>query len=371
MRAIVDALAASTGGGVTYLRSLLRAALAADPELEVTLVVADPAPFVALAADPRVDVVRPLGQAPRLPLRVGWELAWLGRTAAELGGDVLFSPSELAPLAGRLPLVVGFQNPNLYERPVPYASRLAELRLRALARAARASARRAAALVFVSEPFRRVATAALPASPGSSCVIEPGLDEVFISGEAERAAFDELRPYILAVSDFYPYKNFPRLIEAFAALERDELRLVIAGRPVDRPSYEESVARAAALGVADRVVFLGSVPLADMPELYRRAECFVFPSLLESFGFPPIEALACGTPVACARASVMPELLGDSVVWFNGRDPHACAVAIERLLEAPEERERAQAAAPSIQTRFSGIDAGAELAQVFRRLATA
>jgi alpha-1,3-rhamnosyl/mannosyltransferase len=369
LRAVVDALAASTGGGVTYLRSLLRAALAADAELELTLVAAGSHPFADLAADPRVDVLCPLGPAPRLPLRVGWELSRLGHRAADLGGDVVFCPSELAPLATRLPLVVGFQNPNLYERPVPYASAFAELRLRALAAGARASARRATALVFVSEPFRRVATRGLPSTGASQHVIEPGLDEVFSGGPAGNA-YDTLRPYVLSVSDFYPYKNFPLLVEAFAALDRSRvLRLVIAGRPVDHPSYDETVARAAALGIADRVVFLGAVPLAAMPGLYSAAECFVFPSLLESFGFPPIEALACGVPVACARASVMPDLLGDSVAWFDGRDARACSETMARLLTRPEERERARAAAPALRARFSGVDAGAELARVLRAAA--
>jgi glycosyltransferase involved in cell wall biosynthesis len=336
VRVVVDALAASTGGGITYLRSLLLAALAADEELELSLAVANAAPFAELAVDPRVEVVCPLGDLPRLPRRLAWELALLGRYAARLRADVVFAPSEVAPLVTRVPLVVGFQNPNLYERPVPYASALAEARLRALARVARNSASRAAALVFVSDAFRQRAVAALGSVRATQHVIEPGLDPVFMQARRELHSFDALRPYVLSVSDFYPYKNFPLLIEAFHRLGRPSLRLVIAGRPVDRHSYRQTVERVRARGIENRVTLLGPVPLVDMPSLYAGADCFVFPSLLESYGFPPLEAMACGVPVVSSNASVMPAVLGDAAAYVDARDVTVIAEAVARVLDDPE-----------------------------------
>jgi glycosyltransferase involved in cell wall biosynthesis len=333
MRVVVDALAASTGGGVTYLRSLLGAAVETDPELELVLVCGRPDPFAELLASDRVQAAQPLGAQPSLARRVAFELGALGRAAVRLGGDVLFCPSEIGPLRSRLPVVLGLQNPNLYERPVDFASPLQDVRLRLLAFAARRSARRASVLVFVSEPFRRRAAPALDAAVPQR-VVEPAMDPLFrpIRDAGQSGA---PRPYLLSVSDFYPYKNFPLLVEAFALLDRPELRLVIAGRPVDRSSHAETVQRARTLGVDRRVALLGSVPLNEMPALYTGAACFVFPSLLESFGFPPLEAMACGTPVVCSDASVMPELYGDAALYTDARNPAALADTIRRVLSDP------------------------------------
>jgi len=333
LKVVVDALAASSGGGVTYLRSILAQALDADPSLEIVLVVARSDSFDVLADHPRVRILSPLGPSPSLVRRLTWEAAVLPREARQLGGDVLFSPSEIAPLRSGLPVVLGLQNPNLYERPVRYASPLQELRLRLLLLAARASARRAAALVFVSEPFRRRAAPAL-ASRAPVFVAEPPLDTVFREPRPDQLGrFASLRPYILSVSDFYPYKNFTVLVDAFDLLQRDDLRLIIAGRPVDRHSHEQTRQRIRELGLGKRVLLTGAVQLAEMPSLYAGAECFVFPSLLESYGFPPFEAMACSTPVVTSDASVMPELIGDAAAYVNAREARAIAAEVTRVLD--------------------------------------
>jgi glycosyltransferase involved in cell wall biosynthesis len=362
VRVVVDALAATTGGGVTYLRSILASALAADPELELVVVAANAAPFAELVAGGRTRVETPLGSRPSLPRRVAWESTALGRLASRAGGDVLFCPSELAPFGTPVPVVLGLQNPNLYERPVPYAATRQELRLRTLALAARSSARRAAALVFVSEPFRD-RTAPHLASPAPTFVAEPALDPVFdhpLAGDGSAVP----GPYVLAVSDFYPYKNFPLLVEAFALLKRPGLRLVLAGRPVDLHSYRLTLDRAAALGVESQMTVLGSVPLAEMPALYRGAECLAFPSLLESYGFPPLEAMACGVPVVSSDASVMPGVLGDAAAYADARSAPALAAAIEQVLGDP-------AYANALRERGRGRVARLDRAAAGRALVTA
>jgi len=197
-----------------------------------------------------------------------------------------------------------------------------------------------------------------------SRVIEPGIDPIFTPRAVSR--FRELEPYVLSVSDVYPYKNFARLVEAFALLDRPDLRLVIAGRHVDEHVTAELERQIRKLGLDGRVVLLGAVPLVDMPGLYGAAECFVFPSLLESFGFPPLEAMACGVPVACARASVMPEVCGDAPLYFDPYDPADIASATARLLDDRElarnycERGLVRAAS------FRWDEAGAALAELFR-----
>jgi glycosyltransferase involved in cell wall biosynthesis len=228
--------------------------------------------------------------------------------------------------------------------------------LRALARRA---ARSATACVFVSEHLRQRAGI-------EGAVVSPPLDPLYFGPPAPHAQFERLRPYVLTVGDIYAYKNLTVLVDALAELPNAELRLVIAGRRVQETEAARIERRADELGVRERIVMLGAVPHDSMPALYSGAACFAFASLLESFGFPPLEAMACGVPVAAARASAMPSILGDAPEWFAPHDPDDAAGALARLLAEPGpavERGRAQA------RLYDPAAAGAALADVWRRAA--
>jgi glycosyltransferase involved in cell wall biosynthesis len=128
--------------------------------------------------------------------------------------------------------------------------------------------------------------------------------------------------YILFVSNLYPYKNVETLIRAFAKLKADGLdqyELVIAGR--DCNSYQAQLeALATTLNVATKVHFLGFVPPSDLPALYSGARVFVYPSIMETFGKPLVEAMNCGAPVVAANTSSIPEVLGNAGILVP---PHA------------------------------------------------
>jgi glycosyltransferase involved in cell wall biosynthesis len=370
MRVLVNGLSARTGGGLTYLASLLDAALAADAELRLELVLPGrDGPLVSLGVHDRVQIHAPFARPVPLPARLLWEQTRLPSLARRSGADVLFAPAELAPIRSPVPVVVGFQNPNLYARPCPFPF-AQRCRLDALLHAARLSARNAAALVFVSEPFQREALAVLGVSPARAYVVSPGIHRSFHE-TGGHGLFDALRPFILSVSDVYAYKNFPFLVSAFARLRetRPDLRLVIAGRPVHTDAAAAIRERIRELDLEPAVVLLGGVPLRDMPSLYRSAECFVFPSLLESYGFPPLEAMACGVPVACSNASVMPEVCGDAAAYFDPTDVEDCARTLGNLLADAAlrstlvERGRLRAAA------LTWDGAGSALVRVLRDVA--
>lgn len=145
--------------------------------------------------------------------------------------------------------------------------------------------------------------------------------------------------YVLYVGINKPHKNLVRLVEAWAlmtASNEDDVHLVIAGR--EDPRYPEARERAAALGL-ERVMFLGAVAEGDLPALYSGAELFVFPSLYEGFGLPVIEAMACGTPVACSGMSSLPEVAGDAALLFDPTDVNAMAEVMQRALADPDLRE--------------------------------
>ena len=128
-------------------------------------------------------------------------------------------------------------------------------------------------------------------------------------------------PLLLYPARPWPHKNHARLFEAFREIRRrrPELRLLLTGVGHDPRSLPE--------GVEAR-----SVSGAELVDLYRRAACLVFPSLYEGFGLPPVEAMACGCPVAAAAAGSLPEVCGDAAVLFDPLDPEAIAAGVDEAL---------------------------------------
>lgn len=142
--------------------------------------------------------------------------------------------------------------------------------------------------------------------------------------------------YILAVSSLSRQKNFHSLIRAFNLLADKSVKLYVAG------GFSKSFADAellADIASNDRIVFKGRVDDSQLVELYANAACFVFPSLYEGFGIPPIEAQACGCPVVASRAASIPEVCGDSVVYFDPSDIGDIADKISLVLNDAELRQ--------------------------------
>lgn len=124
--------------------------------------------------------------------------------------------------------------------------------------------------------------------------------------------------FILTLGNLQPRKNLPRLIEAYARLKRAKklnLLLVIAGQAQWRESEIYQTIKDA--GVEQEVIFTGYIPHEHLPWLYNAASFFVYPSLYEGFGLPPLEAMACGTPVICANTGALPEVVGKAALTFN------------------------------------------------------
>ena len=162
--------------------------------------------------------------------------------------------------------------------------------------------------------------------------------------------------YVLAVGTLEPRKNLTALLEAFARLRRGgavgpELRLVLAGA---RGWLDEPIFRTVrALGLEAAVHFPGFIDDDDLPAVYSGAALFVFPSLYEGFGLPPLEAMACGVPVVTSNVSSMPEVAGDAALLVDPRDVDGLAAAIVRVLRDEELRDRLRGAGVARARRFS------------------
>ena len=126
--------------------------------------------------------------------------------------------------------------------------------------------------------------------------------------------------------------------------------------------------RVAALGLGDSVMFLGPVAGADLPALYAGAELFVFPSLYEGFGFPVLEAMACGTPVICSNVSSLPEVAGSAALQVDPRDTDALAAAMDRVLGDAALRQEMRREGLAQAGRFSWTRTAQQTLAAYRRV---
>jgi glycosyltransferase involved in cell wall biosynthesis len=241
-----------------------------------------------------------------------------------------------------------------------------------------AAARWADRILTVSEAARRdlVAWFGFPAEKVR--VVTEGPDAIFrpvAPGPGSDAALARLgiEPgprFLLYVGGLSPHKNLPRLIEAFARAAPAELRLVLVGDPGDVFHTHLPELRAAVehFGLGERVVFPGFVPDDELVHAYNRAYALVQPSLLEGFGLPPVEAMACGVPVICSRAGALPEVVGDAGVYFDPTDVASIAEALRRLLDDEPGRDRLARLAARRAARFTWAAAARAILDCFAEL---
>ena len=164
---------------------------------------------------------------------------------------------------------------------------------------------------------------------GEDMVVVPhGVDPVYLSGN-QNTTRDK---FLLSVSDIYVQKNFIALLKAIANLRENipGIRLKVAGSPVDADYFAALKALIVEHHLHEHVEFLGHVPVSELKELYGQCRIFVFPSTVETFGNPLVEAMACGAPIASSNTAAMPEVLGDAAVYF---DPNNVENITEVLLE--------------------------------------
>ena len=184
-------------------------------------------------------------------------------------------------------------------------------------------------------------------------VVYNAIDERFLRGHASAADRDLIArryqvtyPFLLYAGRVSPHKNVVRMIEAFSALktelERDQaypdLKLIIIGDDLSgNPDLRRTVVRS---GVQNDVRFLGFIPIEVLRIFYDEAKIFVFPSLYEGFGLPPLEAMAHGTPVVTSNVSSLPEVVGNAAVLVNPENVFEIMRALHRVLMDQALRER-------------------------------
>jgi len=247
--------------------------------------------------------------------------------------------------------------------------------------AIRVAARRASTILAVSEFTRREIVRWLGVAPERVVVTPNAADARF--APPEPAALDAFRRraglpdrFVLFLGTLEPRKNLPLLLEAYARIARDiDAPLLVGG--ARGWLYEPILARAEQLGLGDRLRFVGYIDQEEQALWYAAATVFVFPSLYEGFGMPPLEAMACGTPVIVSNSSSLPEVVGDPSVGPDQAaalivpptDADALAEAMRRLLADADLRAELRARGLARARCFSWRATAARTLAVYRAAA--
>ena len=176
--------------------------------------------------------------------------------------------------------------------------------------------------------------------------------------------------YLLYVGSEQPRKNFLLLLRAFACLKSriSDVRLLKVGQPEVDTERQKALALIDELGLHDDVIFCGHVG-QDLPAFYRFADLFVFPSLYEGFGFPPLEAMACGTPVVCSNTTSLPEVVGDAALLFDPEDEDTFVELMARALSDGTLAQDLRRRGLENAHRFRWSDTAARTADLYRQVA--
>ncbi|HVE80883.1 MAG TPA: glycosyltransferase family 1 protein [Candidatus Dormibacteraeota bacterium] len=174
-------------------------------------------------------------------------------------------------------------------------------------------------------------------------------------------------PYLLYVGNFFPYKNIGQLIEALPGVveKNPNIKLVLVGR--EDYFQAQLKKQAKELGVEDKVVFTGFVSDQELAGLYQNATLYTFPSLSEGFGLPALEAMSYGVPIAAARASCLPEVLGASAEYFDPYNANDIAKTINSLLGNKKRLSELKKAGPEHVKSFSWKRTAEQTLEVYRR----
>jgi glycosyltransferase involved in cell wall biosynthesis len=361
-----------TGGMEVGARETIPALVAAaPPQTRFTAFVGRDA-----GSGPWGEIVDKIEVPVRASKRAEWvrgEQMLLPRLAQTAGVDLLHSLGSTAPAWGRFARVTTVH--DLIYRILPEAhGRVRALGMRALVPL---GVRRSDRIVAVSETTKRDLVSVLGVSPELVDVVYPGYgarSRVTALDEHELRQRLDLgdRQVLLSLSAKRRHKNLEPLLDALAELESRPI-LVMAGYPTDHEL--ELRARAATLGIAHDVRWPGWLSDEEVEGLWAITVGFIFPSLYEGFGAPPLEAMARGVAVACSNTGATPEIAGDAALLFDPRDSRSVATALRQLLAGGAELERrklagiARAAEFTWERTASGLLATYEQALTGRRAA--
>jgi len=357
-RVLINALSLTQGGGGrSYLVNVLHELERDTRGFEFTVAV-DARDPLATAHLPSIELspvrLPGLGHAARLPLRVVYEELALPVRAARF--DLIYCPADLAPAYAAAPIVVQLQNLHIYDHRF-YDT----FRIRVLEQLVRMGVRGARRIVFATRAAADQISQRIPVPAERVAIVPHGVaPQSFESDRSSGVA--GAKPYLFLAASLERHKRIEVLIRSLKHVEDPSLEAWIAGtEELDPPYAAELHQLTAELGLTARVRFLGAVPYRQILSYYRGALALAFPSLLETFGHPTLEAMFAGTPIIAADIPATRELAGDIALYFPPDDAVALARAADRVArerdatDARVARGRERAAGFSWQRSVDGL----------------
>jgi len=372
MRIGIDAhaIGARQGGNETYIANLIKSLAEIDGDNLYTIYLADAGvaaqwreKFTTRYKNFNVRLLPPPTPLVRVPVYLTYEL--FRRPV-----DVLHVQYTAPPFC-RVPVVVTIHDLAFERMPETFTRRGSfQLKL-----TVRRTAKKAARIATVSEYSRQDLLDIYKLSPDKVVVTYNGVESSFTpqpsvpnEAEAVRKRFGVSRDFLLAVGSLQPRKNLVRLIRAYARLrsEREDFRpqLVIVGRKLWLTS--EIFDEVKRQRWADDVILTGYVADEDLPALYRAARAFVYPSLFEGFGLPPLEAMASGTPVVTSDVSSLPEITGDAALLIDPNDERALANALIEIMNNDRLRAELREKGIAQAKKFTWRDAAEKTLRLYQ-----
>jgi len=371
MRIAIDIRRMYEFGLATYIRNVVRTLGLIDPVNEYFLV----------GAPARFEQLSPLQENFHLVPLLKSETTFanyleMNRVINSLKVDLVHFPHTFwRPLMIRVPYVITVHDLLDYM----YRARTSNgMRRMMHSYMTRRAMQRAARIFAVSNFTKRDVSRYFGIESEKIEVVYNALDVNFLRGHSSAAEQELVRgryqvesPFLLYAGRISPHKNVARIIEAFSALKAElakdgaypDLKLIIIGDEVSKnPDIRRAVIRS---GMQHEVRFLGFVPIDVLRVFFDMAKVFVFPSLYEGFGLPPLEAMAHGTPVVASNTSALPEVVGNAALLVNPENVFEISRALQRALTDQSLRERMKAAGVEQAQRFSWEASVQRMVQVY------
>lgn len=327
-RILVDALSVASGGGHSYAVNLIRELDRDDRGFRFTFLI--PPGRLEEISTKRVTL-RPVGlfgsqRALGVAARIVYEEIVLPILAFRY--DAVYAVADLASPLIPVPTVVALRNLNIYDH-----SYYDTFRLRVLEKLVRIGIHRAARMVFPSHAAGQSISSRLGIPSRVVRVVPHGVN---IEAFANTSGKEDGTPYVFLPAAIERHKNLEVLIDAIPHFSDSQLEIRIVGSMTTDPAYvAELLARARRLGVENRFRLLGPVPYERVVTYYRGALALVFPSILETFGHPMLEAMLAGTPIVASEIPAFREIGDEVALFFPPDDPVSLARTVDRLLAEP------------------------------------
>ncbi|MCW5853059.1 MAG: glycosyltransferase family 4 protein [Anaerolineae bacterium] len=360
------------GAGINrYISALLTHLPQAGPQFETLAFVGEAR--LRDAPPPGLRLAYPLWPtANRRAARIAWEQLAQPVALWREGIDLVHGLAYALPLLRTARGVVTVHDLSFLLYPAAF-NRVNRLYLAAITRQ---SVRRAQAVIADSANTRADLIRLLGVPTDKVVAIPLGVDPQYAPPLPQQVAAFRQRQglpdrFILYLGTLEPRKNLPMLVRAYAELRRADPaapKLLLAGGAGWR--YAPLLGLVEELGLKDSILFPGYVPQADLPLWYAAAEVLAYPSLYEGFGLPPLEAMACGTPVVVSTASSLPEVVGDAGLLVPSHDSAALAHALNRLLTEADLRAEMRARGLDRAAQFTWLRTAQMTADVYERVLT-